>query len=141
MQPVNIDLRSDISTEGDNLISSEPKFTHKNSLLFNGIASNMKELTGNGILSTTGKQVEISGNVVTFGDTVKRIDNSYTIEASKSLDKTDDEVVMKWDGNEIKVASVYIHRDDERNRLTDTTLVPASVGQRKDQLSHISSRL
>jgi len=46
MQPVNIDLKSDIVTEGDNLISSEPKFTHKNSLLFNGIASNMKKLTG-----------------------------------------------------------------------------------------------
>jgi hypothetical protein len=112
MQPVNIDLKSDIATEGDNLISSEPKFTHKNSLLFNGIASNMKKLTGNGILSTTGKQIEISGNVVSFGDTVKRIDNSYTIEASKSLDKTDDEVIMKWDGEEIKVASVYI---DEHN--------------------------
>lgn len=117
MQPVNIDLRSDISTEGDNLISNEPKFTHKNSLLFNGIASNMKELTGNGILSTTGKQVEISGNVVTFGDTVKRIDNSYTIEASKSLDKTEDEVVMKWDGDEIKVASVYIDNSQAKVRV------------------------
>lgn len=121
MQPVNIDLKSDIVTEGDNLISSEPKFTHKNSLLFNGIASNMKKLTGNGMLSTTGKQIEISGNVVSFGDTVKRIDNSYTIEASKSLDKTEDEVIMKWDGEEIKVASVYIDNHASKVRVRSTS--------------------
>ena len=84
MQPQNIELNSPINASEEGLLSKEPMFDEKNSLMYKGVVSNMTIDKGTGILSTTGKNITIDGNTLTAGNQVFSIDNSTTIETVAS---------------------------------------------------------
>ena len=95
MQPQNIDLLSQINTSEEGLLSKEPMFDEKNSLMYKGVVSNMTVDKGDGILSTTGKNIKIEGNTLTAGNQVFSINNDFTVEPFDSGICGEDDIAIE----------------------------------------------
>lgn len=67
---VQIALNSAMDTDSDDLIRAEAAFKKKNSYLFNGVLSNLTSERGNGVLSTTGKEIEVKSDGIHTGNIV-----------------------------------------------------------------------
>lgn len=125
MEKLNIPLKGAINTESNGLTRQEPTYEKKNSLVFKGIASNTRVSSGTGILSTTGKQLEIKDNVLYADGIPYNVDTEWVLEESSTYNKTDDEAVYIKDGNLYLVSgdkkSGLVHFRGETN-LDDLTL-------------------
>lgn len=96
MQPIEIPLNSPINTKDDGLLSQEPAFERKNSLVFKGVASNITYSQGEGVLSTTGKHLYVDeNNTIHAGEQSFTIpDNSYTVQDITSNEIGTEEVAI-----------------------------------------------
>lgn len=134
MNPINIELKSQINTTDDGLFSTEPAFDKKNSLVYKGIASNMTIDSGEGILSTTGKNLKIDGNSIVAGEQSFSIPvDRWTIQdsGSKSIGKdevcisgivagsTNDYCYIEEEGNNTKI-NFSISTDSSTKTWTST---------------------
>lgn len=83
-QQINIALNSPMDVESHDLIAGEVAFTHKNSYLYQGNLSNLTSKVGQGVLSTTGKDITVesdgihTGNIVFPLPTELKTVNDYT---------------------------------------------------------------
>lgn len=116
----NIPLNSKINTtDTNNLMSNEPSFDNKNSLLYQGISSNMTENKGSGILSTTSKNIRIDGRTLYAGSQTFNVipdDYFYTVRDVGSHPIGENEVAIE---NIIAGASgnnFYINEDGRISR-------------------------
>ena len=72
---VNIPLTSPIDLETENIIQGDFSFKRKNSLVYKGILSNMRYKKGQGLLSTTGKNITTTSNSVVVDGTSIAVPN------------------------------------------------------------------
>lgn len=91
----NIPLNSNINTGNLGLLLAEPSFWEKNSLLYKGVASNITKKEGSGILSTTGKNIYVEGNVIHAGSqSFTAPSDYYTVEDIDSEEIGQEEVAI-----------------------------------------------
>lgn len=69
-QQVDIALNSPMDVESHDLIAREVAFTKKNSYLYQGVLSNLTSQSGNGVLSTTGKDITVDSDGIHTGNIV-----------------------------------------------------------------------
>ena len=69
-QQVNIALNSPMDVESHDLIAQEVAFTNKNSYLYQGVLSNLTSKSGDGILSTTGKEITVDSEGIHTGNII-----------------------------------------------------------------------
>lgn len=107
-QQVQIPLKSPVDTSTFDIINGDTIFKDKNSIVYKGVLSNMTTNSGEGILSTTGKEITIDGDTVSIDDI--ELDYSDTTRITGESITTDYEVI----------SADYNDTVDYVERLSDT---------------------
>lgn len=92
---VNIPINSPIDLETYNIIQPEFSFKKKNSLSYKGVLHNITKNSGSGFLSTTGKNIEVSGNNIIAGDSTFTPTIEAVITENETLDTSDDVIFAR----------------------------------------------
>lgn len=94
-QMVNIPLNSHINTTDDGLFADQPSWDFKNTLVYRGIAENIKVSSGDGILSTTSKKIQVKDGVLEAGSQSFSLPSDYyTVQNTGSKSIGENEVCI-----------------------------------------------
>lgn len=112
-QMVNIPLNSQINTTDDGLFSDQPSWDYKNTLVYRGIAENIKVSSGDGILSTTSKKIQVKDGVLEAGSQSFSLPSDYyTVQDTGSKSIGEKEVCIN--GVVAGANKSYFYTDDKR---------------------------
>lgn len=100
---VSIPINSPVDLETYNIIQPEFSFKKKNALSYKGVLHNMTKNSGNGFLSTTGKNISVSGNNIIAGDSTFTPTIEAVVTENETIDTSDDVIFARKTSNGVSL--------------------------------------
>lgn len=116
---VNIPINSPVDLETYNIIQPEFSFKKKNALSYKGVLHNITKNAGDGFLSTTGKNIKVSGNNIIAGDSTFTPTIEAVVTENKTLDTSDDVIFARKTSNGVSLL----------RKVDNKTLIKVAQGQ------------
>ena len=99
MNPLKFELDSDIDIGTYDIIQNEPEYKKKNSLKWRGALSNLHYRSGSGILSTTGKNIEVLDREISVGDTKFAVSPEALVKRNETISSSNTVITVAHSAN------------------------------------------
>lgn len=99
MNPLKFELDSDIDIGTYDIIQNEPEYKKKNSLKWRGALSNLHYKSGSGILSTTGKNIEVLDREISVGDTKFAVSPEALVKRNETISSSNTVITVAHSAN------------------------------------------
>ena len=135
---VNIPINSPVDLETYNVIQPEFSFKKKNSLVYKGVLHNLTKNAGDGFLSTTGKNIKVSGNNIIAGDSTFTPTIEAVVTENETIDTSDDVIFARKTSNGVSL----LRKTDNKTLIKVTpgyTISPSNYPTAIDVNGTISS--
>lgn len=96
MNQLKFDLSNNVDIGTADIIQNDITFKKKNSLVFKGLLSNMRVKEGDGVLTTTGKNIKVNGNNILIDNDTYSTDIEAVVVTNETVDSSKDVIQARY---------------------------------------------